>query len=664
MIRSLDFIATGKSEHLAQYACALSLALPTCNIMEPSSKKMRLMSPNDEDVPVPSSGVGLECIPNEILYLIYQWLPLRDKLYLRHVSRRFYSSLNDSTLWKCAAIGPVECKNVKFVKGVLKFLKPFVTTLAVNGFPHAPSILAPFLTSCQQVKCLSLVGTRFPYDTFKRIINNIPHLSRLLVSLTSFSPTPQHGSGLEPINELPGSIKQLVMIATRGYFRWTAFTFNVPNLAIIDYISLPPPNTTCDFPNYDAVLSIYPPAQLDSHIRLTPSITVTNCATKLSVEGTSDTVTLVKAVSTSISTDSYIYYHITSFDSHVVPRVTAPSTPLTKAIGSTVTSLDCGFDNAVMFTNIVQYTPNLVVLNLNTVPNPDGNRCMPLDEVFGILSVYCKGLQYVHCTMCDSVDFKDPAFEVGDVYKLWESIISLKQLKHLSICGCFFIPSQLQAVEVADSTGRVLEIAKCFKPDLQLLPHTLCSLSVVVHSYKSKAPAYPLQDILTIVSQIVSLRCLCVDAHYESFRSSVISMHALRNCENLEEFSLIANYESVQYDPVVIQRLKHLTLSFVSLPDTFFDDIVPLSGSNCCLETLDLYITNDAVPNVHSLVSMVKRCQKLVSCEVCFKENAYLSSIKKVKSEIKPNCLLWFNLIENRDVYFAKRSRDLLEYRV
>ena len=634
--------------------------------MEPSSKKTRLMSPDDEDFPVPSS-VGLECIPNEILYLICQWLPLRDKWYLRHVCRRLYSSLNDSSLWKCAAIGPVECKNAKFVKGVLKFLKPSVTTLVVNGFPHAPSSLAPFLTSCQQVKCLSLAGTRFPYDCFKRIINNIPHLSRLLVSLTSFSPTPHHGRRLlgsltsfsthqhDRINELPGSIKQLVMIANRGYFRLTALTFNVPNLAIIDYTSLPNPDAIFHLPNYDVVMSVYPRAQLDSRIRLTPSITVTNCATRLSVEGTSDTVTLVKAVSTSITTDNYNYYHITSFDNRVVPRVTAPSTPLTKAIGSTVTSLDCGFDNAVMFANIVQYTPNLVVLNLNTVP---GIHCMSLDEVFGVLSVYCKGLQYIHCTMCGNGS-KDPAFEVGDVDKLWESIISLKQLNHLSICSCFFIPSQLQAVEVADCTGRVsrvVEIAKCFKPDLKLLPHTLCSLSVV--ACNSKAP-YPLQDILTIVSQIVSLRCLRVSAHFESFRSSVISLHALQKCENLEELYLRVFELSVQYDPVVIQRLKHLTLSFfVLLPNTFFDDIVPLSGTNCCLETL--YLSVAANKDLDKLVSMIKRCRKLISCEINFEGKA---CIRKVKTEIKANCLLWCALLKNKNVYFAKHSRDMLEYR-
>ncbi len=644
--------------------------IPTCNIMEPNSKKMRIMSPDDEEVPIASS-VGLECIPNEVLCLICQLLPLRNKLYLRHVSRKFYSLLNDSSLWKCVAIGPVECKNVKFVKGVVKFLKPFVTTLAVNGFPHPPSSLIPLLTSCQQVKSLSLVGSSFPYAALERIINNIPHLSRLVIPLPPYSAHELFDERYV-ISELPaGSIKQLVMIYTAGTLLFVhlapSLTFNVPNVAIICAGSLlPPPNTTCDFPNYDAVMSIYRSAQFDSRIRLTPSFTVTNCATRLSVEGTSSIVTLVKAVSTSITIDSYIYYHITSCDRRVVTNGIVPSTPLTKAIGSTVTSLDCGFDNAVVFTNIVQYTPNLIVLNLNTADalQSDDIHCMPLDEVFGVLSVYCKCLQYIHCALCDDIGSKDPACEVGDVDKLWESINSLKQLKHLSICSCFFIPTQLQAVEGAgsNSTGRVsrmLEIAKCFKPDLKLLPHTLCSLSVT--ACKSKVP-YPLQDILTIVSKIVSLNCLRVSV--QLFGSSMISMHALQKCENLEEFALIRDSFFgdlfVQYDPVVVQRLKHLTLSHVSLPITFFADLIPLSGTNQCLETLALEVDN--LPD--NLVSTVKRCRKLVSCRICFQKGiAYSTTIRK--SDFKANCLLWFTVFKRSSKRtFATHSSDLLHYRM
>ena len=574
-------------------------------MMEP--KKKRFKSSSGISVAVCEDQqveTGFLSLPTEIICKICKLISAKEKLILRMVSRRLHAIISDSTLWKTVTIPPADGKNIKFAKAVLKLSKSSVASLSIMGYRSRAVSDVTCLSNCKNITALDLYGSYFARSGLMKLIVGLPNLTRLAISFRLLFRDPQ-------LSLIPDYLSLLVVYSAESdhcFLNTKAFPIP-PNIAVAVVSSKRLPDSeVLDHKNFSIYHRCYEVSQTCMPIENRHD----NQPTIFSIGGITQPhyVCLSKAVSSSILSKSHLYNYATVMmsDDNI-----ASSVPLNDSNGSIITSLNfqgCETVDLSVIRSIVSCTPNLLIISVNNVALT--SILEPLDGLYNILAVHCKRIQSIFSVV--------KKCHVSDAAKIWENIVSLRYLEHLSICSCFFLKQCEPSMASAKGrTSRIPTANTILSKDIE--PLSSVFKSMILDACENNQCSYSLQEILKVISDITTaLKCLHVYIPDKSTKyiEKCINLDTITRCRYLEELGIFQFHPhsgitiSLTTSSCGMDRLKHLLIENFAVP-SIISDLVPTIGQNSNLQFIELRIQS---MRVEQMLRLLRECPNLVSCDV------------------------------------------------
>lgn len=562
----------------------------------------------------------LESLPVEILHLIFHYLSTCDKRTLQIVCRRFQFVLNDPNHWRHVIIPHnINSKNPRYVKSVLKQTKSHAKSLSLVGYIPTSRSDVSFLTSCHSITALDLYGSHLSTTAMKQAIRSLPNISRLSVG--------NDAAYTLLATDMLASVQQLVIHDTmdiNSFSMWLTKETRPPNLAIVadisssmsyDIIMLANPL----YPSRDTNLSVYDISKDCTLDRLSiPSVNYSSSSSNVGfhIPGTdtdsdwfykSYAIVVTTAVSSSVlsPTVNYTYANVDDLEYSHVEHGTV-TRYLDADIAASITSLNISgkkLQSLGDICGILELTPNLQVISINGIRFPKRAEYPdPLDMLFKPLSMHCHKLKSISSIVADNI------CNVEDISEIWDCILSLKHLEHLSICSCLFegasSPSQQQS----------------FHPNLKLLP--ACFQSLILHIHQTEYVKVSSFDrIFSTIGDIQNLQVLHVYVSYLRDNRQLNLKLLLETCTKVTElgvFNMQAGRSSLGRKLVhspAIGRLKCFMLKNVELTKAFFTDLIPYGQDNTNLQMLHIEVHKMWT---EEMTRIMEHCPHLVSFSVHF----------------------------------------------
>ena len=130
-----------------------------------------------------SFGDEISLLPNEILLNIFCYLQPRDFLNLYVSSRRFFSLIPDSALWKSVKWNHRNSGDNQYLVTLFKLCSPSVKKLIIEGHCTRMAVFCSLILKCYNLNVIRLDGISVTPLQMKRLVDNLPSLYNVSIDI-------------------------------------------------------------------------------------------------------------------------------------------------------------------------------------------------------------------------------------------------------------------------------------------------------------------------------------------------------------------------------------------------------------------------------------------------------------------------------------------------
>ena len=606
------------------------------------------------------------CVPDEVVCVIFGYLPAQSKFFLRLTCRRFFRIGGDPSLWTAIALSYVTTSAVGLLRNMISLSGHTLRSLRITG-DCLPSKYWNEVLKCHLLETLEVYGARLTVAQLKRLVGRARALSSVGFDVGMYRTT-EFRDYLLLVRELPNVMirmytrRQGVGLQSDVITTWARQGYSPRQLAIVDL---------------DAYVADYTPHLLmDGLVGLRlPGCTVPSAALKVYIRNEMPLDLFPIPPIMELSVDSRGMIQIAQ--THTFSDVNVPVCLSTISEGALsgrywpegFTSMRSPCYTEKAFSVIAASLVHLDLTNMKCLLPKHlfhiGNHCCNLKQlvldscdkcltsVDGIkeVTLRCplKGLS-VTGIMRDSVPCTS---------ELWGCISSVSGLTHLVVEGCLLQPTAprpvagVKTVKGSDSACRFSlvpqipeEISEVVGISLQRLKN-LAALEVQCFTFCSYCKRLT-DDHLGVLSHLVGLVYLRIKRlpafHYTKWLTAVFA-----NCPDLRYVYISNAHGSVALptDPSVYANLEQLffespdqqlsmdcvealisagklTHLFLILNSMNADVVLKLSREVVRLVCCHVNVFQQA-RSVNALQTALKALSKERSCDVVFKHSLYHS---------------------------------------
>lgn len=619
----------------------------------------------------------MDYLPDEVLCLIFTFLPPQSKFFLRITCRKLFRIGSDPSLWKVIALSRVTPSSAPMVRSMVSFAGKALRTLRLVG-DCLPSRYWSEVVKCSFLKKVEVYGARVTVTQLKKLLQHTTELTHVGFDMGIYK-TVEFQEYLSVVRELSDVT---VRMHTKRFvslrhliFAWGEQRYSPRHLAVVDLDA-----RATDYPLFDP--------------RYTASDSLQDCTSPIA--------------SLKVHTRN-----IMPLDLLPIPPILEVEVSEGGTLQATKTHICDGVGGQIYLNSVSEkelsgrYRPNqgeiytveksfsLVSANLVHLDLTNMKSLLPEHLVY--IGEHCSNLEQLILDNCDKclasldglkeVTQKCPLKglsltgimrgSIPCIGELWNSISSILSLVHLTIEGCLLLPSvspaapeTIKPVKSSSGVSRISHMTQVAAPSLQvgILLGRLRRLSALgVHCFGTCDCCKKLTDkYLEPLSHLVGLAFLRVKGlpafHYTKWLTAVFM-----NCPGLKYVYVSNTHGSVALptDPNAYSNLEQLLLEcpdqqltndcvaalisagklthlFLVLNSMNADAVLKLARSLTHLVCFHVNIFQQ-VRNPHSLQTALKTVAKerhINSCDIVFKHALYRYPVRTYASAIASSELL------------------------
>jgi len=487
-------------------------------------------------------SVNILSLPVEILVHIASFLPTRDKVKLRYVSRTLRVVSEIPSLWS-EFVWPLYDRREE--RSVMNVLKTFGDNINRLVFPDhvTPSKLMKMISHCSNVTQLSLPSeTKLDSEQLKNAVQRMNHLEKLEVRLKSNVKPLLQVDGLKELTiHLPAYCFMLCHAVAR---EWVSHGFNPCsfNICIELFYTQLGRNFMRSWSQWNSSLPVGSKAYFTLFQKYKTPLDLFPILPVIQLEfGDTAALPFVKPSSFGLLGLERDLLVLTNSPMACKAEVASPSISsifdddmVNKTIGnlSFVTEFDFSTSDTLYSGHLEQLAmacPNLQRLNLQ-----NNYECLSRLRGLQTIGECCQGL-------CGLNLFCIPAEEIESLVRLWEILSNMKKLSHLAVESCVFQDftennsesiqylvslfqkcAKLQAIESQDETACLMCCG-----DAVIKWSFFCHFPLLRYSRLSSSDPNGIQNIVNGCKELVCLSCC---SQHNLFLSSVCTSSLQQLC--------------------------------------------------------------------------------------------------------------------------------------